>query len=120
MNSTLRLHGTYYITKQIIPVLSRVFNLVGAGIVNGSPILLLPIRCDNIGIIFSYVDLESWFKEMPKVQRAIQFTASQLHAEVPRGGHQGAGRTIDQYYVAKHCLVCHELTYDGKNIAIID
>lgn len=27
----LRLHGEYYITKQIIPPLARVFNLVGAG-----------------------------------------------------------------------------------------
>ncbi|KAI8913176.1 hypothetical protein BC831DRAFT_517231, partial [Entophlyctis helioformis] len=30
LNRALRLHGTYYITKQIIPALARVFNLVGA------------------------------------------------------------------------------------------
>lgn len=28
---SLQLHGQYYITKQIIPSLERVFNLVGAG-----------------------------------------------------------------------------------------
>ncbi|TPX57882.1 DNA-directed DNA polymerase [Spizellomyces sp. 'palustris'] len=84
---TLQLHGTYYITRQIIPALSRVFALVGA-------------------------DVESWFHEMPKVQRAIQFTASQMRHELPQQLKNGPGQTIDQYYVAKHCLVCHELTHN--------
>ncbi|KAJ3040197.1 DNA polymerase zeta [Rhizophlyctis rosea] len=89
-NRTLRLHGTYYITKQIIPALSRIFNLVGA-------------------------DLERWFEEMPKVHRAIQFTTSQrdpgFQPEGERAVRIGGGRTIDQYYVSQHCLVCHELTH---------
>ncbi|KNC96642.1 DNA polymerase (pol2) [Spizellomyces punctatus DAOM BR117] len=84
---TLQLHGTYYITRQIIPALSRVFALVGA-------------------------DVESWFNEMPKVQRAIQFTASQMRPELQQQLRNGPGQTIDQYYVAKHCLVCHELTHN--------
>ncbi|KAI8904535.1 hypothetical protein DFJ77DRAFT_480554 [Powellomyces hirtus] len=85
-SKTLRLHGTYYIQKQIIPALSRVFNLVGA-------------------------DVESWFNEMPKVQRAIQFTPSQLQPDVRTRSTRNA-RTIDQFYVAKHCLICHDLTYE--------
>ncbi|RKP00368.1 hypothetical protein CXG81DRAFT_2697, partial [Caulochytrium protostelioides] len=38
---SLRLHGSYYITKQIIPALGRVLHLVG-------------------------VDLDAWFRDMPK------------------------------------------------------
>ncbi|KJE92975.1 DNA polymerase zeta catalytic subunit [Capsaspora owczarzaki ATCC 30864] len=41
---TLRIHGTYYITRQIIPALERVFQLVG-------------------------VDVRSWFDELPKTVR---------------------------------------------------
>lgn len=41
---SVRLHGHYYITKQIIPALSRFLNLVGA-------------------------DLHSWFAEIPRIHR---------------------------------------------------
>jgi DNA polymerase zeta len=49
---SLILHTEYYITKQIIPPLVRVFGLVGA-------------------------DIEKWYNELPKSSRAIQFSASQ-------------------------------------------
>ncbi|EFJ43266.1 hypothetical protein VOLCADRAFT_66026, partial [Volvox carteri f. nagariensis] len=42
----LRLNGTYYITKQIIPALERVMSLVGA-------------------------DIRSWFADMPRPQRML-------------------------------------------------
>ncbi|KAJ3371311.1 DNA polymerase zeta, partial [Kappamyces sp. JEL0680] len=45
---SLQLHATYYITKQIIPALARVFNLVGA-------------------------DLTLWYHQMPKISRAILY-----------------------------------------------
>jgi DNA polymerase elongation subunit (family B) len=45
---TLRLHGIYYITKQIIPPLCRMFNLIGA-------------------------DIESWFNTMPKSFLVTEF-----------------------------------------------
>ncbi|KAJ3091154.1 DNA polymerase zeta [Quaeritorhiza haematococci] len=80
----LRLHGTYYITKQIIPALSRIFNLIG-------------------------IDLETWFHEMPKIQRAMRFTSSQQ--QQPLLGNEPGKRkftTIDQFYAIRHCLVCHE------------
>ena len=44
--STMRLHGVYYITKQIIPAIGRVLFLVGA-------------------------DLMAWYNELPKVNRAV-------------------------------------------------
>ncbi|KAJ3178368.1 DNA polymerase zeta [Geranomyces variabilis] len=84
----LRLHGQYYVERMIIPAISRVFNLVG-------------------------VDLMSWYRDMPKIIAATRFTASQLMQEQPdtRGPIATllAGRTIDQYYVARHCVVCHAL-----------
>ncbi|RUS35011.1 putative DNA polymerase zeta catalytic subunit [Jimgerdemannia flammicorona] len=83
-NRSLRLHAQYYITKQIIPSLERVFSLVGA-------------------------DIKSWFNEMPRIQRATTFAE-----QPPRAGgsvfRQSHARTIDQYYVSRHCLVCREVT----------
>ena len=49
---SLRLHATYYITKQIIPALSRIFNLIGA-------------------------DLMNWYEKMPKVQKTIHFASQE-------------------------------------------
>ncbi|KAJ3155914.1 DNA polymerase zeta [Geranomyces variabilis] len=84
----LRLHGQYYVERMIIPAISRVFNLVG-------------------------VDVLSWYRDMPKIIAATRFTASQLMQEQndTRGPAATllAGRTIDQYYVARHCVVCHAL-----------
>lgn len=48
---SLRLNATYYITKQILPPLARIFNLIG-------------------------VDVFSWYHELPRVQRAWSFTSS--------------------------------------------
>ena len=81
-DKTLQLHGTYYITKQIIPALERVFNLIG-------------------------VDIMAWYNEMPKVQRAIEFTDSQIK--------QSKIRTIDQYYAVKHCVCCKKETQNGMS-----
>ncbi|XP_059369223.1 DNA polymerase zeta catalytic subunit isoform X3 [Carassius carassius] len=44
-DSSLRLNATYYITKQILPPLARIFNLIG-------------------------VDVFSWYHELPRVQKA--------------------------------------------------
>jgi len=44
--TTLRLNAHYYITKQIIPAIERVFNLVG-------------------------VDVRAWFNEMPRAYRSM-------------------------------------------------
>ncbi|RUS18701.1 hypothetical protein BC937DRAFT_88438 [Endogone sp. FLAS-F59071] len=82
---SLRLHGQYYITKQIIPSLERVFNLVGA-------------------------DIKAWFNEMPRIQRATAFTATQQSRSGGLTFRQNNGRTIDQYYTSQHCLVCREVT----------
>lgn len=77
----LRLHTVYYITKQIIPALERVLNLVGA-------------------------DPRSWFVGMTKPQRLLPQkrppTALPLTDLAKPGGGIG---TIDQYYLSRHCAV---------------
>ncbi|KAI9193679.1 putative DNA polymerase zeta catalytic subunit [Polychytrium aggregatum] len=80
-NRSLRLNGLYYITKQINPALSRIFNLVGA-------------------------DIQKWFADMPRVQRATEFTLSQMSRANSR-------ITIDQYYSSKHCHVCGQISGSG-------
>ncbi|KAI8909780.1 hypothetical protein EDD86DRAFT_190413 [Gorgonomyces haynaldii] len=70
----LYLHGTYYIEKQIIPALNRVFKLVG-------------------------VDLVQWYNDMPKIKRAMTILDDQKR-----------GKTIDSFYRAMHCIICHKPT----------
>eukprot|EP00271_Cylindrocystis_brebissonii_P007773 TRINITY_DN21469_c0_g2_i1.p1 TRINITY_DN21469_c0_g2~~TRINITY_DN21469_c0_g2_i1.p1 ORF type:complete len:1040 (-),score=209.68 TRINITY_DN21469_c0_g2_i1:154-3132(-) len=77
----LRLHGLYYITKQIIPSLQRVFGLVGA-------------------------DLRAWFAEMPRVvrppatKRTPALGASSLWREPNDGNGDGSGRAANERHAA--------------------
>ncbi|KAI9468117.1 MAG: hypothetical protein EXX96DRAFT_493093 [Benjaminiella poitrasii] len=82
-NSTLRLDAEYYIRKQIIPPLSRIFNLMG-------------------------VDILSWYESMPRTRKIEAITFAQLTT----GGHQFTKNLsrIDQYYASSHCIVCSKLT----------
>ena len=95
----LRINGKYYITKQIIPALGRVFNLVG-------------------------VNIARWFLDMKKPsfrrQRAMLGANVGLGAVSGRGAVGGGGRklqpksglaitTIDQYYMSENCEVCGQL-----------
>lgn len=97
----LRINGKYYITKQVIPALGRVFNLVG-------------------------VNISRWFSEMKKPcirrQRALLGPSGDLAAASGKGAVGGGGRrgqggslavtTIDQYYVSDLCEVCGALCRD--------
>lgn len=94
----LTINGKYYITKQIIPALGRVFNLVG-------------------------VNISRWFIDMKKPslrrQRALLGPTGDLAGTSGRGAVGGGGRrghggslavtTIDQYYVSDLCEVCGAL-----------
>ncbi|GIL62894.1 hypothetical protein Vafri_17102, partial [Volvox africanus] len=106
---SLRLNGTYYITKQIIPALERVLSLVGA-------------------------DVRAWFVDMPRPLRMLPqkrpagaLPLAALGAQGAAGsGSGGLGRggvffpgivggvvgggTIDRFYLSRHCVVCDELT----------
>ncbi|XP_031203625.1 DNA polymerase zeta catalytic subunit isoform X2 [Mastomys coucha] len=50
---TLRLNATYYITKQILPPLARIFSLIG-------------------------IDVFSWYQELPRIQKAASSSRSEL------------------------------------------
>jgi len=96
-DKSLRLHGTYYITKQIIPAVGRVLHLVGA-------------------------DLMAWFSELPRVYRAGYLRGPGLSLIAPPspnnstkedgpkpGGNVRGVRTIDAFYQPTHCFLCHAI-----------
>ena len=78
--SGLRLHATYYITKQIIPALNRVFLLAGA-------------------------DLKSWFLDIPQSTRTLPRVATVQAAE----GKAVRKSTLDQYFKSCACPLCGAL-----------
>jgi DNA polymerase zeta len=116
----LRPNARYYITKQIIPALSRIFNLLG-------------------------IDVQAWYTQMPKSIRMLaaaptatptslslssrtdQHRRLQLNkasdgdsttfgATAAAAAAAAATKTksrIDQYYLSQHCPVCDALTQQG-------
>ena len=82
----VELDAEYYISKNIIPPLERIFNLVGANV-------------------------RAWFDEMPKVQRvrAVRAAPAQLisaGAGAGAGVGQAARKTLESYLHSTTCLVC--------------
>eukprot|EP00850_Spirogloea_muscicola_P022205 SM000282S10608 [mRNA] locus=s282:114607:126097:- [translate_table: standard] len=106
---TLRLHGIYYITKQILPAIQRILGLIGA-------------------------DLRAWFAEMPRIYRPPSSKRPQGprprlpwwkqgdeegQADVESDGEEGPARaksTIDQYYLSRRCATCAELTRASQQV----
>ncbi|KAM9496921.1 DNA polymerase zeta catalytic subunit isoform 1-T1 [Clarias gariepinus] len=79
----LRLNAAYYITKQILPPVARIFSLIG-------------------------VDVFSWYHTLPRVQKWSSCPAGGAVGDEPlRKG------TISQYFTTLHCPVCDELTQLG-------
>ena len=85
------INGLYYITRGIIPPLSRIFNLLG-------------------------VDVESWFRELPKVNPTLYSLAALMRDRevatqaskksfLAAGLGLGGGRLLD-HYRADVCLIC--------------
>ncbi|XP_072974935.1 DNA polymerase zeta catalytic subunit isoform X1 [Typha angustifolia] len=97
IDSPYRLNDLYYINKQIIPALQRVFGLLG-------------------------VDLNRWFSEMPRpvrptlakrhsyMSRSASFRSSDDSSLVYPKKPQSKGSRIDTYYLSKHCILCGRLT----------
>uniref|UniRef100_J3MNX6 DNA polymerase zeta catalytic subunit n=1 Tax=Oryza brachyantha TaxID=4533 RepID=J3MNX6_ORYBR len=91
VGSPYRLNALYYIIKQIIPALQRVFGLVGA-------------------------DLNKWFSEMPRPIRetlAKRQSVSGHDSSFNRLGLNkkwySKGSRIDTYYMSSHCTICGEI-----------
>ena len=79
-----QLDAEYYITKNIVPPLERIFNLVG-------------------------VNVKAWYDEMPKVQRARRVEGGGAAGEGdPTHNVAGAGKkfTLESYLRLATCLVC--------------
>lgn len=102
VGSPYRLNEQYYITKQIIPALQRVFGLLGA-------------------------DLNKWFNEMPRPIRSTlakrQFAAA--HGSFSRDGSfirlglnnktSAKGGRIDTYYMSSHCSICGDMIQGSES-----
>ncbi|PNT74600.1 hypothetical protein BRADI_1g18510v3 [Brachypodium distachyon] len=96
VGSPYRLNDLYYITKQIIPALQRVFGLLGA-------------------------DLNKWFTEMPRPIRPTlaKRQSASGHSAFSRDGSfirlglnkkaPAKGGRIDTYYMSSHCTVCGDI-----------
>ncbi|KAL6702690.1 DNA polymerase zeta [Coniothyrium glycines] len=86
LNDHLELDAEYYISKNLIPPLERIFNLVGANV-------------------------RHWFDEMPKIQRIRNITlpisskADPGHALAP-GAMSSLKKTLESYMKSSACLVC--------------
>ena len=79
-NDNNELDAEYYISKNLIPPLERIFNLVGANV-------------------------RQWFDEMPKYQRIRRIEAGSI-----TGGKEVAleKKTLESYMKSSSCVVCHE------------
>ncbi|CAG7918287.1 unnamed protein product [Penicillium olsonii] len=82
-DAQLELDAEYYITKNLIPPLERIFNLVGANV-------------------------RQWYDEMPKVQRIRRVDGS---AELM--GSVGARKTLETYMRSSSCVVCRSKLTDA-------
>lgn len=88
-NDQNELDSEYYITKNLIPPLERIFNLVGANV-------------------------RQWYDEMPKVQRIRRIEAPQTLG----GNNLGASskKTLESYLKSSSCLACREKTEEEMPI----
>ncbi|KAF1934176.1 uncharacterized protein M421DRAFT_114633 [Didymella exigua CBS 183.55] len=82
-NDHLELDAEYYISKNLIPPLERIFNLVGANV-------------------------RQWYDEMPKVQRMRNITIPLPSKPNPgiAGGQTNLKKTLESYMKTSSCLVC--------------
>lgn len=93
LDDHLELDAEYYILKNLIPPLERIFNLVGANIKN-------------------------WYDEMPKVQRIrnvptaqtkpVQQQGAETWNTLIPGGQTGLRKTLESYMKSSSCIVCRE------------
>ena len=78
-NDNNELDAEYYISKNIIPPLERIFNLVGANV-------------------------RQWYDEMPKFQRIRR-----IEAGLPGGKEViPKKKTLESYMKSSSCIICHE------------
>ncbi|KAJ5117677.1 hypothetical protein N7448_011309 [Penicillium atrosanguineum] len=79
-DTQLDLDAEYYITKNLIPPLERIFNLVGANV-------------------------RQWYDEMPKVQR-IRRVETSSSLDRPTKGLGMLKKTLESYMRSSSCIIC--------------
>jgi DNA polymerase zeta len=79
-DGAVELDAEYYIGKNLVPPLERIFNLVGANV-------------------------RGWWEEMPKVQR-VRSTVRRNEKNGVGGGAPAAGKTLESYLHSTMCIVC--------------
>lgn len=80
--SGLTINAHYYITRNIVPVLARVFDLFG-------------------------VSISDWYMEMPKRLRSAKSSHNHLITEADAKRRK---QTIEHYYSSQYCPICDTLT----------
>jgi len=87
-DAQLELDTEYYITKNLIPPLERIFNLVGANV-------------------------RQWYDEVPKVRRIRRVDAPS--SAVTRPGMQAGTwrKTLESYMRSSSCIICREKLSDA-------
>lgn len=78
MDASKALDAEYYINKNLIPPLDRIFSLVGANV-------------------------RSWWEEMPKVQRIRRVGPQYVEG---KNGVSGGMRTLESYMRSGNCMLC--------------
>jgi DNA polymerase zeta len=82
----------YYVTRRLIPPLSRIFNLVGA-------------------------DVQAWFDEMPKTQKVEAYASEgRSNPSTPQkalGKPASRNQKIDRVLASATCLVCDATSTEG-------
>ncbi|KAJ1651776.1 DNA polymerase zeta [Dispira simplex] len=100
----LRPHGKYYIVKQIIPCLNRIFTLLG-------------------------VDLHRWYATMPKRRGVSLLDSGMVGLDLAKPGEQAGGSkgdlnpTLERFFTKNHCIICHETlqqprTSEGQHLCV--
>jgi DNA polymerase zeta len=88
-NDHSELDAEYYISKNLIPPLERIFNLVGANV-------------------------RQWYDEMPKIQRIRRVDGNTRLPGQSKGLTISKKRTLESYMKPSSCLVCREkVTSEG-------
>ncbi|RAL10610.1 DNA-directed DNA polymerase zeta catalytic subunit REV3 [Aspergillus homomorphus CBS 101889] len=97
-DATLDLDADYYITKNLIPPLERIFNLVGANV-------------------------RQWYDEMPKVQRMRRLVEGHHHKPgnttntTTITNRTGLRKTLESYLKSSVCMVCKSRLDDHPEAA---
>ncbi|OJJ43465.1 hypothetical protein ASPZODRAFT_136340 [Penicilliopsis zonata CBS 506.65] len=84
-DAQLELDAEYYITKNLIPPLERIFNLVGANV-------------------------RQWYEEMPKIQRIRRIEGTTSAAT-----GVGLRKTLESYLKSSACVICKTKLDDTDN-----